>query len=92
MIKEYIRRIFDLHYCFLLAVMIVFSGSIRRVFKAFVKGGFRMAKFECVCGYVYDEEAGDPDNGINPGTKFEDLPDDWTCPVCDLPKSEFSPV
>lgn len=54
------------------------------------KEEFAMAKWECPCGYVYDEEAGDPDNGIAPGTKFEELPDDWTCPVCDLPKSEFS--
>lgn len=51
-----------------------------------------MAKWECPCGYVYDEAAGDPDNGIAPGTKFADIPEDWTCPVCDLPKSEFYEV
>ncbi|MEE9441427.1 MAG: flavin reductase [candidate division Zixibacteria bacterium] len=45
-----------------------------------------------VCGYVYDPAQGDPDNGIEPGTKFEDLPDDWRCPVCDANKSEFEPV
>ena len=40
-------------------------------------------KFVCsVCGYVYDETVGDPDNGIAPGTKFEDLPEDFVCPLC----------
>ena len=43
------------------------------------------------CGWVYDPELGDPDNGIAPGTKFEDLPEDWVCPVCGAPKSEFAP-
>ncbi len=50
-----------------------------------------MARWVCgVCGYVYDPEKGDPDNGIEPGTRFEDLPDDWTCPVCGASKSDFS--
>ncbi len=49
-----------------------------------------MKKYVCtVCGYVYDEEAGDPDNGIAPGTKFSDLPDDWVCPLCGVPKDQF---
>jgi rubredoxin len=49
-----------------------------------------LTKWECMlCGYVYDEDSGDPDNGINPGTKFEDIPDDWVCPVCGAPKSDF---
>ena len=48
------------------------------------------AKWECtVCGYVYDPAVGDPDGGIKPGTAFEDIPDDWTCPVCGAAKSEF---
>ncbi len=48
-------------------------------------------KYVCnVCGYEYDEEAGDPDNGIEPGTKFEDLPEDWICPLCGVGKDEFS--
>ncbi len=47
-------------------------------------------KFVCgICGYTYDEAAGDPDNGIAPGTKFEDLPDDWACPLCGADKSVF---
>ncbi|MDO8722692.1 MAG: rubredoxin [Syntrophales bacterium] len=44
-----------------------------------------------VCGYIYDPEQGDPDSGIKPGTKFEDLPEDWVCPVCGADKSNFSP-
>ena len=50
----------------------------------------KMDKYVCkVCGYVYDPEKGDPDGGIEPGTKFEDIPDDWVCPVCGASKSEF---
>ncbi|MBP8742610.1 Rubredoxin [bioreactor metagenome] len=49
-----------------------------------------MEKWTCiVCGYVYDEAVGDPDSGIAPGTKFEDLPDDWVCPVCGVSKDQF---
>jgi rubredoxin len=52
-----------------------------------------MAKWECLgCGYVYDPEVGDPDNGIEPGTPFEDLPDDWVCPECGVGKDLFAPV
>ena len=47
-------------------------------------------KYVCsVCGYVYDEELGDPENGIEPGTKFEDLPEDYECPLCGVGKDEF---
>ena len=49
-----------------------------------------MKKYECVCGYIYDEAIGDPDGGIAPGTKFEDIPDDWSCPQCGLDKSAFT--
>ncbi len=53
----------------------------------------KMAKYECtVCGYIYDPEQGDPDSNITPGTPFEDLPDDWECPVCGAPKSDFEKV
>lgn len=48
-----------------------------------------MAKYECPCGYVYDPEVGDPDSGIAPGTAFEDIPEDWLCPVCGLSKDMF---
>ncbi len=50
----------------------------------------RKARYVCsVCGYVYDPVKGDPDSGIAPGTKFEDLPDSWVCPVCGAAKSQF---
>lgn len=50
-----------------------------------------MAKYVCsVCGYEYNEEAGDPDNGIAPGTKWENVPVDYTCPLCGASKEEFT--
>ena len=49
-----------------------------------------MKRYVCEpCGYVYDPKTGDPDNGIAPGTPFADIPDDWCCPDCGLPKDEF---
>ncbi len=49
-----------------------------------------MNKWECeVCGYIYDPEKGDPDNGVEPGTKFEDIDQDWVCPECGASKDEF---
>jgi rubredoxin len=51
-----------------------------------------MKKYVCnICGYVYDPAVGDPDNGVKPGTAFENLPADWVCPVCGASKSDFSP-
>ena len=51
-----------------------------------------MEKWVCVpCGYVYDPEVGDPDSGVAPGTAFEDIPDDWVCPVCGVDKTLFKP-
>ncbi|HDN85414.1 MAG TPA: rubredoxin [Candidatus Aerophobetes bacterium] len=50
----------------------------------------KMIKYKCtVCGYIYDPEKGDPDSGIKPGTPFEELPDDWVCPVCGASKDAF---
>jgi len=50
----------------------------------------KMEKYRCtVCGYIYDPEKGDPDSGIKPGTPFEELPDDWVCPVCEVGKDQF---
>jgi rubredoxin len=49
-------------------------------------------KYRCtVCNYLYDPEVGDPDGGIEPGTQFEDLPDDWVCPECGVEKDMFEP-
>jgi len=53
----------------------------------------KMAKYKCsVCGYVYDPELGDPDGGIKPGTSFEEIPDDWVCPVCGASKDQFEKI
>jgi len=53
----------------------------------------RMKKYKCLmCGYIYDPAVGDPDNGVEAGTVFEDLPDDWVCPDCGAGKDEFEPI
>lgn len=50
-------------------------------------------KFICdICGYVYDEKLGDPENGVAPGTKWADMPEDWVCPLCGVGQDEFSPA
>jgi rubredoxin len=52
-----------------------------------------MQKWTCViCGYEYDPAKGDPDNGIEPGTAFENLPDSWVCPLCGAGKDQFEKV
>ncbi len=52
-----------------------------------------MAKYRCtVCGYIYDPEKGDPDGGIRPGTPFEEIPDDWVCPICGASKDQFEKI
>lgn len=52
-----------------------------------------MQKYECnLCGYIYDPAVGDPDNGAPAGTAFEDLPEDWVCPLCGAGKDDFSAV
>jgi rubredoxin len=49
-----------------------------------------MQRWVCVvCGYVYDPHEGDPDNDVAPNTSFEDLPEDWVCPVCGAGKEDF---
>ena len=51
-----------------------------------------MQKYECsICGYIYDSSIGDPDNGIPVGTDFLDIPDEWVCPICGAPKTDFFP-
>ena len=50
-----------------------------------------MQKYVCsVCGYVYDPAEGDLDNGVKPGTAWEDVPEDWVCPVCGVNKDQFT--
>ena len=49
-------------------------------------------QFIChACGWIYDEAQGDPDSGLAPGTRFEDIPQDWSCPLCGVTKADFSP-
>ncbi len=51
-----------------------------------------MKKYVCgVCGFVYDPAKGDPENNVPPGTAFENLPDNWVCPVCGATKDQFEP-
>jgi len=57
-----------------------------------VKGEFKMQKYECtLCGYIYDPELGDEEGEIEAGTAFEDLPEDWECPLCGAGKEDFEP-
>ena len=52
-----------------------------------------MTKYVCkLCGYEYDPEIGDPENGIESGTSFENIPDSWVCPICGAGKDEFEAV
>lgn len=52
-----------------------------------------MDKYRCIiCDYIYDPALGDPDHGIAPGTSFDDIPDDWSCPLCGVDKSNFEPI
>ncbi len=52
-----------------------------------------MEKWVClVCGWIYEQEKGDPANGVAPGTPFADIPDSWVCPVCGAPKEQFEKI
>ena len=52
-----------------------------------------MDRYKCmICGYIYDPKFGDPDNGISPGTSFQNLPDTWVCPQCSAPKEQFEQI
>jgi flavin reductase (DIM6/NTAB) family NADH-FMN oxidoreductase RutF/rubredoxin len=57
------------------------------------EGVTNMKKYKCLmCGYIYDPDVGDPENDVEAGTSFEDLPEDWVCPECGAGKDEFEPV
>ena len=63
--------------------------------KTFIIGreALAMEQYECtVCGYIYDPELGDPEGGVEPGTSFEDVPEDWVCPECGVGKDMFEVV
>ena len=67
------------------------AGSLITRHNQFKREEMIMEKYVCdVCGYVYDPEVGDPDNGIEPGTSFADLPEEWVCPLCGVGKGNFS--
>ena len=69
------------------------KSDIFALFKVIKKGATIMKKYVCdVCGWDYDPEVGDPEHGIEPGTAFEDLPDDFECPLCGVGKDQFSPI
>lgn len=52
-----------------------------------------MKKYVCLaCGYIYDPDLGDPDNGVNAGTSWENVPEDWVCPLCGVGKDQFEEV
>lgn len=56
-------------------------------------GDINMKSYECdLCGYIYDPAVGDPEGDIAPGTAFEDIPEDWVCPLCGASKDDFSVV
>lgn len=70
------------------------DDSLNSPFKALTQLSYsignRMKRYECiVCGWIYDEALGCPEEGIAPGTKWEDIPDDWTCPECGVGKLDF---
>ncbi|QGZ63900.1 rubredoxin [Paraburkholderia acidisoli] len=67
------------------------AGTIAASAPAGTGTGFK--SWVCViCGWVYDEEAGAPDDGLAPGTRWADVPDDWRCPLCDVGKEDFALV
>ena len=75
----------------LLAYKRLISAKAARLSKNLFNKELSMKKNVCdLCGYVYDEAAGDPEHGVAPGTKFADLPAEWECPLCGAGKSEFS--
>jgi rubredoxin len=66
------------------------SALTKLVIRANQMETLAMVNYECTtCGYIYDPAVGDPDSDIEPGTSFEDIPDDWSCPVCGAEKSQF---
>jgi rubredoxin len=64
-----------------------------RAYQKLREAFYLMEKWRCtVCGYIYDPAQGDPDGGVEPGTAFEDIPEDWVCPVCGAPKDDFEKI
>jgi rubredoxin len=87
-IKTFILVINKCYLIISINLLILWIKGINYIF--IFKEEIIMTKYECPCGYIYDPELGDPDNGIEPGTPWEEVPDDWTCPICGLDKDSFS--
>ena len=66
-----------------------YGGVVEKVEKRGVESSLMKCK---ICGYIYDPLKGDPEHGVKPGTFFEDLPSDWLCPICFVPKSMFEKI
>jgi len=82
---------FDNFYIFL-TVVVVWIRTISYFSNRTEKKTWKTTKYICIpCWFIYDENIWDPDSGLEPGTKFEDIPDDWYCPVCWVTKSDFEP-
>lgn len=98
------RSVFAALLVFVIFIVVKFSTIKRRAVRSLVTviclqpehsviGGVIIDKWVCtICQYIYDPDAGDPDGGIAPGTAFEDIPDDWVCPVCGAGKDVFEKV
>ena len=68
-------------------------GKLARIDRFYSNRDASMKKYMClICGWIYDEAAGAPDEGISPGTKWEDVPPNWTCPECGARKEDFEMV
>ncbi|KPK74740.1 MAG: hypothetical protein AMJ79_13290 [Phycisphaerae bacterium SM23_30] len=65
-----------------------FAGTLLNLERSMIMQSYRCL----VCGYIYNPAEGDPDNGIEPGTAFEDIPEDWVCPECGAGKDDFEPI
>ena len=72
---------------------ILITSKGNKLNKFLIQEEIKMKKYVCdPCGWIYDPEVGDPDGGIAPGTAFEDIPDDWVCPLCGVGKDMFSEI
>jgi rubredoxin len=84
------RQFIKICSAFLGSVALIFMGSQVKAEGQPEKSADDMAKYVCeICGYIYDPEKGDPSQGIQAGTPFKKLPDNWKCPICGVDKSQF---
>ena len=67
--------------------------ALRSGYAGITSGSMSVRKWQCVvCGFVYDEAEGWPEDGIEPGTRWEDVPEDWVCPDCGVGKEDFEMI